>query len=31
MAIEWEEIVPQLVGEAGLMPRPSFGSKDSKE
>ena len=27
MAIEWEEIVPQLVEEAGLMPRPSFGEE----
>ena len=27
MAIEWEEVVPQLVEEAGLMPRPSFGKE----
>jgi hypothetical protein len=24
MAIEWEEAVSQLVGEAGLLPRPGI-------
>jgi methylenetetrahydrofolate reductase (NADPH) len=23
MAIEWEEVVPQIVEEAGLLPRPT--------
>jgi methylenetetrahydrofolate reductase (NADPH) len=26
MAIEWEEVVPQIVEAAGLLPRPTFGA-----
>jgi len=24
MAIEWEEVVPEIVEQAGLLPRPQF-------